>query len=342
MKITTIGIDLAKNVFQVHGVDERGKTVLKKQLKREQMAPFFANLVPCLIGIEACGSAHFWAHKLQRLGHTVKLMAPQFVKPYVKSNKNDAADAEAICEAVSRPNMRFVPIKNSEQQAVLALHRARQGFVKARTAQANQIRGLLAEHGIIIPQGIGHIAKRLPEILEDGENDLPGTFRHLIERLGDHLKELDRQVQELEVQIQIWHRENAASKKLAQIPGIGPITASALVASIGNARNFENGRQLAAWLGIVPRQNSSGGKQTLLGISKRGDTYLRTLLIHGARAVIRVAERKAQHAGSWLAGVMERRNKNVASVALANKNARIVWALLAHDRNYEDDYRSAA
>ena len=200
MKITTIGIDLAKNVFQVHGVDERGKTVLKKQLKREQMAPFFANLVPCLIGMEACGSAHFWAHKLQRLGHTVKLMAPQFVKPYVKSNKNDAADAEAICEAVSRPNMRFVPIKNSEQQAVLALHRARQGFVKARTAQANQIRGLLAEHGIIIPQGIGHIAKRLPEILEDGENDLPGTFRHLIERLGDHLKELDRQVQELEVQ----------------------------------------------------------------------------------------------------------------------------------------------
>ena len=171
---------------------------------------------------------------------------------------------------------------------------------------------------------------------------MPGTFRHLIERLGDHLKELDRQVQELEVQIQIWHRENAASKKLAQIPGIGPITASALVASIGNARNFENGRQLVAWLGIVPRQNSSGGKQTLLGISKRGDTYLRTLLIHGARAVIRVAERKAQHAGSWLAGVMERRNKNVASVALANKNARIVWALLAHDRNYEDDYRSAA
>ena len=335
MKVTTIGIDLAKNVFQVHGVDECGKAVLKKQLKREQIAPFFANLTPCLIGMEACGSAHFWANKLQGLGHTVKLMAPQFVKPYVKTNKNDAADAEAICEAVSRPNMRFVPIKNSEQQALLALHRARQGFVKARTAQANQIRGLLAEHGIIIPQGITHIGKRLPEILEDGENGLPGTFRRLIERLGDHLKELDRQVQELEVQIQLWHRENTASRKLAQIPGIGPITASALVASIGDAKNFENGRQLAAWLGLVPRQNSSGGKQTLLGISKRGDTYLRTLLIHGARAVIRVVERKATHAGSWLAGVMGRRNKNVAAVALANKNARIVWALLAHDRDYE-------
>lgn len=342
MKITTIGIDLAKNVFQVHGVDERGKTVLKKQLKREQITPFFANLQPCLIGMEACGSAHYWANKLQGLGHTVKLIAPQFVKPYVKTNKNDAADAEAICEAVSRPNMRFVPIKNGEQQAVLALHRARQGFVKARTAQANQIRGLLAEHGIIIPQGIAHIGKRLPEILEDGENGLPGIFRQLIERLGNHLKELNRQVHELEVQIQMWHRENAASQKLAHIPGIGPITASALVASIGNAKNFENSRQLAAWLGLVPRQNSSGGKQTLLCISKRGDIYLRTLLIHGARAVIRVAERKAQYVGSWLAGVMGRRNKNVAAVALANKNARIVWTLLAHDQEYKAEYGSAA
>ena len=341
MKITTVGIDLAKNLFQVHGVDERGKTVLKKQLKRDQMMAFFTNLPACLIGMEACGSAHYWANKLQRLGHTVKLMAPQFVKPYVKTNKNDVADAEAICEAVSRPNMRFVPIKNSEQQAVLALHRARQGFVKARTAQANQIRGLLAEHGIIIPKGIAYIGKHLPEILEDGENGLPGSFRILLKRLGDHLKELDRHTQELEVQIQSWHRESAASRKLAQIPGIGPITASALVASVGDAKNFENGRQLAAWLGLVPRQNSSGGKQTLLGISKRGDSYLRTLLIHGARAVLRVAERKAPHANSWLAGVMERRNYNVAAVALANKNARIVWALLAHDRKFEADYGAA-
>jgi transposase len=338
MKVTTIGIDLAKNVFQVHGVDERGKTVLKKQLKRDQVVAFFANLTPCLIGMEACGSAHHWARKLETLGHTVKLMAPQFVKPYVKTNKNDAADAEAICEAVSRPTMRFVPVKNGEQQAVLALHRARQGFVKARTAQANQIRGLLAEFGIVIPQGIGHIAKRLPQILEDGENELPGAFRQLLDRLGDHLKELDRQVGELEVQIQIWHREHEASKKLAQIPGIGPITASALVASIGDAKSFDNGRQLAAWLGLVPQQHSSGGKQVLLGISKRGDTYLRTLLIHGARAVIRVAERKAAHADSWLARLMGRRNKNVAAVALANKNARTAWALLAHGRDYQADY----
>jgi transposase len=342
MKITTIGIDLAKNVFQVHGADERGKAIVKKALKRAQVLPFFANLTPCLIGMEACGSAHHWARKLEALGHTVKLMAPQFVKPYVKTNKNDAADAEAICEAVTRPTMRFVPIKNGEQQAVLALHRARHGFVKARTAQANQIRGLLAEYGIVIPQGISHIATHLPDILEDGENGLPGVFRQLINRLGTHLKELDRQVGELDVQIQVWHRANDASRKLAKIPGIGPITASALVASIGDAKSFESGRQLAAWLGIVPRQNSSGGKQTLLGISKRGDTYLRTLLIHGARAVIRVAEGKANHAGSWLAGVMGRRNKNVAAVALANKNARIVWALLAHDREYTADYAPLA
>ena len=342
MNAKTIGIDLAKSVFQVHGVDAKGKVVLKKAVKRAQMAAFFANTPPCLIGMEVCGSAHHWARKLEGLGHTVKLMAPQFVKPYVKTNKNDAADAEAICEAVTRPTMRFVPVKNGEQQAVLALHRARQGFVKARTAQANQIRGLLAEYGIVIPQGISHIATQLPDILEDGENGLPGVFRQLIDRLGAHLKELDRQVGELEVQIQVWHRANAASRKLAEIPGIGPITASALVASIGDAKSFENGRQLAAWLGIVPRQNSSGGKQTLLGISKRGDTYLRTLLIHGARAVVRVAERKANHAGSWLAGVMGRRHKNVAAVALANKNARIVWALLAHDRKYAADYAPLA
>ena len=340
MKITTVGIDLAKNVIQVHGVDKRGKTVLKKSLKRMQVLPFFANLPMYLIGMEACGSAHHWARKLQTLGHIVKLMAPQFVKPYVKTNKNDAADAEAICEAVTRPTMRFVPIKNGDQQAVLALQRARRSFVKARTAQANQIRGLLAEYGIVIPQGISHIATHLPDILEDGENGLPGVFRQLIDRLDLHLKELDHQIRELEIQIQAWHRANEDSRKLAQIPGIGPITASALVASIGDAKHFADGRQLAAWLGLVPRQHSSGGKQTLLGISKRGDTYLRTLLIHGARAVIRVAERKTDHVASWLAGLMGRRNKNVAAVALANKNARAVWALLAQDREYKANYVS--
>ena len=341
MKITTVGIDLAKNVIQVHGVDERGKAVLRKQLRRNQAAAFFTNLPACLVGMEACGSAHYWARKLESCGHTVKLMAPQFVKPYVKTNKNDAGDAEAICEAVGRPNMRFVPVKNVEQQAVLSLHRARQGFVKTRTAQANQIRGLLAEYGIVIPQGIGHITKRLPGILEDGENDLPGAFRLLLQRLGDHLKELDRHVGELEIQIQTWHRESDASRNLARIPGIGPITASALVASIGDAKSFENGRQLAAWLGLVARQHSTGGKPKLLGISKRGDTYLRTLLIHGARAVIRAAEHKPSYEGSWLARLIGRRNKNVAAVALANKNARTVWALLANDRTYEADYGTA-
>ncbi len=340
MKITTIGIDLAKNVFQVHGVDEHGRTVLNKPLKREQMAAFFVNLPACLIGMEACGSAHHWARKLQGMGHTVRLMAPQFVKPYVKTNKNDAADAQAICEAVTRPSMRFVPIKNVEQQGVLALHRVRQGFVKARTAQANQIRGLLAEFGLIVPQGIGHISERVPELIEDACNELPGAFRRLVQRLLEHLKELDRQVQELEAQIVAWHRQSDLSRKLEQIPGIGPITACALVASLGDAKSFKDGRQVAAWLGLVPRQHSSGGKQNLLGISKRGDTYLRTLLIHGARSVIYHAQNKAADNPQccWINGVVQRRNKNVAAVALANKNARIVWALLAHERSYEPGY----
>ena len=267
MKVTTLGIDLAKNVFQLHGVNELGKPVIKKQLRRDQMAEFFVNLPACLIGMEACGSAHHWARKLQGFGHTVKLMAPQFVKPYVKTNKNDAADAEAICEAVSRPNMRFVPVKNVEQQSVLALHRVRQGFVKARTAQANQIRGLLSEFGLIIAQGIGHIANRVPELIEDASNELPGSFRLLVQRLLDHLKELDAQVEELESQIVKWHRQSEASSKLAKVPGIGPITTSALVATIGDAKNFDNGRQVAAWLGsgaqtaLQRRQTKSAGNQ---------------------------------------------------------------------------------
>lgn len=341
MKLTTIGIDLAKNVFQVHGADDKGRAVLKKQLKRAQMLPFFANLPPCRIGLEACGSAHYWARKLQALGHTVQLIAPQYVKPFVKRNKNDAADAAAVCEAVTRPDMPTVPIKSAEQQAILSVHRARQGFVKARTAQANQIRGLLAEYGIVLPQGISHVLRRVPEIIEDGESDLPGSFRLLIERLLDHLKELDRQVGELEAAIQSWHRQDTASQKLARVPGLGPLTASAMAASIGDARNFKNGRQLAAWLGIVPKQHSTGGKPTLLGISKRGDAYLRTLLIHGARAVIRRAEHKPD-ADPWLKSLLARRNTNVAAVALANRNARTIWALLAHDREYQPDYRMAA
>ena len=335
MNITTIGLDLAKSVFQVHGVNERGKAALTKVLRRAQVLPFFAQLPPCLIGMEACGSAHFWARKLTALGHTVKLMAPQFVKPYVKTNKNDARDAEAICEAASRPSMRFVAIKTPEQQAVLALHRARQGLVRARTAQGNQIRGLLSEFGWVIPKGRRFLEQQIPDILEDAENGLAGMSRELFARLLEHLRHLDVQVQALETQIKAWHREDAASRRLEEIPGIGPLTASALVASIGDAKNFKNGRQLSAWLGLVPRQHSSGGKPTLLGISKRGDVYLRTLLIHGARSTLRIAK-----PDTWAAGLAERSNKNLAAVALANKTARTVWALLAHGRSFRADYRA--
>lgn len=338
MKLTAIGIDLAKNVIQIHGVDERGKAVLRKQLKRAAVLPFFANLEPCLIGMEACGGAHDWARRLGASGHTVKLIAPQFVKPYVKANKHDAADAEAICEALTRPSMRFVPAKTAEAQALLALHRARSGFVQARTAQANQLRGLLAEFGLVIPQGLSKLAARVPEILEEAGNGLPDRMRALLDRLHRHLQELNRQAVEIEKEIQAWHRQSEQSRRLAEVPGIGPLTASARMASIGDARCFQNGRQLAAWLGLVPRQHSSGGKPVLLGISKRGDTYLRTLLIHGARAVLRVTMMKKAPADSWLTRLAARRHQNIAAVALANKNARTVWALLAHERRYRSDY----
>ena len=338
MNITTVGIDLAKLVCQVHGVDARGKVQVRKQLKRSQVAGFSVQLPACLIGMEACSGAHFWARKLTDLGHTVKLMAPQFVKPYVKTNKNDVADAEAICEAVGRPNMRFVPVKNIDQQALLGLHRVRQGFVKERTAQVNQMRGLLAEFGIVLPVGIRSIEGKLPAILEDAENGLSGASRTLFARLFVHYRALDRHVDEMEREINAWHRESTDSQRLQAIPGIGPLTASALVASIGNAHAFRNGRQFAAWLGLVPRQCSSGGKNMLLGISKRGDTYLRTLLIHGARAVLQMLHKHPDQADGWLARMTKRRHSNVAAVALANKNARTVWALLAHGREYQPGF----
>jgi transposase len=341
MNITAVGIDLAKNVFQIHGVDARGKVMLRKRLRRDQMTLFFAKLPPCLIGMEACASAHHWARTFERCGHTVRLMAAQFVKPYVKTNKNDVADAEAICEAVSRPNMRFVPIKSLEQQSVLSLHRVRQGFVKARTAQANQIRGLLGEFGLIIPKGIWNITQRVPALLEDASNELPMTLRQLVDRLTEHLKELDRQVRELEQHIIAWHRNSELSQKLEHIPGIGPLAATALVASIADAKSFKNGRQVSAWLGLVPRQNSSGGKPTLLGISKRGDRYLRTLLIHGARSAILAAQRRNDGKNGWLTNLLNRRHANIAAVALANKNVRTVWALLAYARDFKADYRPA-
>ena len=342
MKITTVGIDLAKNVIQVHGIDEHGNAVVKKAMKRGQVLPYFANLPPCLIGMEACGSAHHWHRQLSQYGHTVKLMSPQYVKPYVKTNKNDAADAEAICEAVGRPNMRFVAPKNMEQQTVLSLHAVRQGFVKARTAQGNQIRGLLAEFGIVMNRGFAPLYERVPEILEDGENGLPGLFRQLLTRLLAHLKELDRQVGEIEQQIQLWHRGNEASQRLAERRGIGPLTASAMVATLGNGQQYKNGRQFAAALGMVPRQHSSGGKSTLLGISKHGDKYLRTLLIHGARSALRAVQMQAtpstNREDQWLRELLTRRHHNVVAVALAAKTARVAWALLAKGEKFRPDH----
>jgi transposase len=274
-------------------------------------------------------------------GHTVKLMPPQYVKPYVKTNKNDMADAEAICEAVTRPNMHFVPVKTLEQQGILTIHRIREGHVRARTAQANQIRGLLAEFGLDLPRGIGAITKLVPEMIEDATNELPGVVRIEIQELLEHFKDLGAKILNCEKRILAWHRNNERSQRLESIPGIGPITASALVASIGDAQGFKNGRQVAAWIGLVPRQCSSGGKQTLLGISKRGDSYLRTLLIHGARSVIyhSVNKTKPTQTQSWVNALVERKNKNLAAVALANKNARIVWVLLSRSSDYQDNHQ---
>ncbi len=336
MKITAIGLDLAKSVFQVHGVDNRGHAIVRKQLRRDQVVPYFAKVPPCLVGMEACGGAHHWARRLREFGHTVRLISPQFVKPYVKSNKNDAADAEAICEAVGRPNMRFVPIKTVEQQSVLSVHRVRQGFVKARTAQANQIRGLLAEFGLILPQGISNVARRVPGLVDEAA-ELPVPMRQLVNRLLEHMKMLDQQAKELEAQIKAWHQGSELSRNLEAIPGIGPLTASALVASIADAKSFKNGRQVAAWIGLVPKQDSTGGKPKLLGMSKRGDTYLRTLLIHGARSAI-VSAQRWHKPNAWLERLLSRRHPNVAAVALANKNARTAWALLAHEREFRPDY----
>ena len=338
MKVTTIGLDLAKDVFQICAADANGKILYNKQLRRHQMAEFFTKLPACLIGVEACGSAHYWARKLQAMGHEVKLMPPQYVKPYVKTHKNDAVDAAAICEAVTRPTMRFVAVKSEEQQALLALHRVRQGFVKDRTAHSNQIRGELAEFGLIVPVGLSALRKRVPTLLEDPL--IPAAFGQLIQRLLDEVLHLDEQIKLLERDIVLWHRSSELSKRLAQIPGIGPLTASALLCSIGDISYFKKARQLPAWLGLVPRQHSSGGRTTLLGITKRGDCYLRTLLIHGARSAILAAQRKEQspEQPSWLHKLLARVHPNIAAVALANKNARIAWALLAKHQDYKRGY----
>jgi len=337
MNIKRIGIDLAKQVFQLHGVDNHEKVVLKKQLSRKKMLVYFQSLAPCLIGMEACGSSHYWARELQKLGHTVKLMAPQFVKPYVKGNKNDTNDAEAICEAVSRPNMRFVSIKTVAQQDIQAVHRIRIGLVKQRTAKINQIRGLLAEYGIVESKGVNVLRNALLWILEDAENGLSADFRILLEELRQDLIALDERILTLTEKINVIAKADEDAQRLQQIPGIGPITATAIISAVGDGKQFKCGRDLAAWLGLTPKQHSSGGKERLLGISKRGDAYLRTLLIHGARAVLRFSEMKTDSLNCWLQDLCDRRNKNIAAVALANKNARIIWAILTKKTNYQMD-----
>jgi transposase len=337
MNVKRIGIDLAKQVFQLHGVDYNEKVVLKKQLTRTKMLTYFQSLPPCLIGMEACGSSHYWARELQKLGHTVKLMAPQFVKPYVKSNKNDANDAEAICEAVSRPNMRFVNIKTVAQQDIQAVHRIRSELVKQRTAKGNQIRGLLSEYGVVVNKRIDVLRKALPSIFEDTENGLSPDFRTLLEELRQDLIALDERVLVVTEKINVLAKADEDALRLQKIPGIGPMTATAIISAIGNGKQFKCGRDLAAWLGLTPKQHSSGGKERLLGISKRGDAYLRTLLIHGARAVLRVSETKTDSLNCWLQNLCSRRNKNIAAVALANKNARIIWAILTKKTDYKMD-----
>lgn len=335
MEVTTIGLDLAKNVFQVHGVDEKGKAVLRKRLTRKQMLPFFANMKPCLIGMEAQGACHYWSRELKALGHEVKVMSPQFVKPYIKSSKNDQNDAEAICEAMTRPSMRFVPQKTVAQQDVQTLHRIRERLVRDRTGKSNQIRGLLAEYGIVVPLGIASLKKALPRILEDAENNLTPFGRELFFDLNQQLLSLDSRVKEYDQRILTVFNKSPVCQRLAAVPGVGPLTATAVLAAIGNAACFKNGRQLAAWLGLTPRQHSSGNKTRLLGISKRGDRYVRFLLIHGARAVVQRSDGKDDPRSRWLNAVKARRGKNKAAVALANKNARIIWALISRETEFE-------
>jgi len=337
-KISVIGLDLAKNVFQLHGIDIDGEIVVRKQLKRSQLRQFFAKLEPCLIGMEACAGAHYWSRELIQLGHTVRMMAPVFVKPYLKSNKNDRNDAEAICEAVQRPSMRFVQPKIPEQQAVLHLHHGRRLLVRQRVALSNHMRGVLSEYGIVLPQGVKVIPRRLPEILEDADNELPMLARHLLAELKAEYDQLIERIDRFEQQLKVWHANNAVSQRLASIPGIGLLTATALAATVGEGHDFKNGRQLAAYLGLVPRQASSGGKERLLGISKRGDSYLRSLLIHGARAVIHHIRRrlKANQPGGnpWVEQLLQRCHINETAVALANKMARTAWVLVARNETY--------
>jgi transposase len=337
MKLIRVGVDLAKSVFQVHGVDRSEKAAWRRKLSRAEWIKAVQQNVPleAEIGMEACGSAHHWARELRALGYSVKLIAPQFVKPYVKSNKNDATDAEAICEAMSRPGMRFVSAKTIDQQDVQAAHRIRSELMDQRKAKVNQIRGLTAEYGLVAPREILHLRRAIPLWLEDQENGLSPRFRRLLTGLWDDLRVLDGRLVELDREITTIAASDPVAKRLQQLRGVGPLIATALVATVGDASQFSNGRQLAASLGLTPKQNSSGGKERLLGISKRGDCYVRCVLIHGARSMINSAKTKTDPLSLWVLRIAATRHPNVAAVALANKTARIAWAMIRHETDYQ-------
>ena len=341
-EITTIGLDLAKTVFQIHAADGEGRPVLRKRLRRGQVLGFFASVPACLVGLEACASAHYWARELQALGHEVRLIPPQYVKPFVKTNKNDAADAEAICEALLRPTMRFAAVKSADQQSVLMLHRARELLVRQRTMLINAIRGHCGEFGIIAAQGARKVAA-LIEVIEDPEDCcLPPLAREALLSLVAQLRASQERIAALEKELTAWHRSSEASLRLAAIPGVGVITATALVATVGDASQFHSGRQFAASLGLVPRQQSSGGKDRLGRISKRGDGYLRRLLVHGARTVLFWSRRRKETRSAWIEGLLARRPTNVVLVAMANKTARIVWAMLSRGETFRAAAPTAA
>ena len=334
MNTMRIGLDLAKNVFEVYAVDGNEAFLFRKTLKRQQLLTFFCQLEPSIVGMESCGGAHYWSRELRKLGHDIRMMAPQFVAPYRKNEKNDRNDAEAICEAAGRPNMRFVPVKNEEQQAILTVHRARSLLVGERVALVNQVRGFLTEFGIVLPQGRCYVRSKLPDILEDADNNLPYLAREVFADQYHRLCELDRIINEYDRKIDAMAKAKDTTKRLMQVEGIGPLTATALVATVGDIREFKNGRQFAAWLGLVPRQWSSGGKARHGRITKRGDVYLRTLLIHGARAVMRYLEKKDDRKSLWVKSIKERRGFNKAAVALAAKHARILWAMMSKGTDY--------
>ncbi len=331
MAIVTIGLDTAKSWFQVHGVDESGRVALRRKLARGKVLQFFAGLTPCVIGLEACGGAHFWARELIKLGHDARLMPARYVRAYVKTNKHDAADAEACCEAVQRPGMRFVPVKSEEQQSMLMVHRTRDLLVRQRTATVNALRGHLAEFGITAARGTAK-ARELMSLVGTDER-VPAIAREALLQLVEQIRDIERKIEAFDKQLLSLARQNEVCRQLITIPGIGPIAATALVATVGNARSFTSGRHFAAWIGLVPKQHSTGGKERLGGISKRGDAYLRKLLIHGAPASVHRV-RSHQVPGAWIAGLLARRPFNVATVALANKTARIAWAVMTNGSTY--------